>query len=401
MTAASEQSMKGLIILLACIMAMSPLAIDLYLPAMENMATDLSTTMPMMQNTLSIYLLGYACGLILFGPLSDILTRRRLVIFGISGFTVCSFLQGYSQSLEGFMALRFIQAFISSAAIVVIPGTIRERYGKNTAKGLSYVSMVMMLAPMIAPAIGSGLLALSGWGLIFFSLGSYALLILVFAIRFLPERRDEPSQKSLQFFNRYKIVFTRKKAQLDLASSMLVSLAFFSYLTAIPFVYLTVYKLTEFEFSILFGGAVFGLMVAHFINTRLVGKVGSRAMLNGGILVALSFSLTLLLVTLSTNSIVFFVVAVVPLMGSLSIIAVNSDALVLTRFKQQIGTATAVIGVLRFGVGALAGPILAFFHNGTSVVFAGLMFTCIALIAICQLPINMKLAKYKQAQLIK
>lgn len=397
MSQLGEHSLKRLIILLASLMAMSPLAIDLYLPAMPVMAQDFSTTMPMMQNTLSIYLAGYACGLILFGPLSDINPRRKLAIIGVAGFTLCSFAQIFCQSIEAFFALRFAQAFIVSSALVIIPATIREYYGKNTAKGLSYVSMVMMLAPMIAPTIGSVLLSISGWPLIFIALTSYAVVMLVLVIRFLPEKKQRsPKPKSLEFFSRYKLVFTRKKARTDLLTSMVVSLAFFSYITAIPFVYLSVYQLSEFQFSVLFGVAVFALMTAHFINSRLVTKVGSRAMLNGGLLVAMTFSIALVISTVTHAHIAIFVASLLPLMGSLSVIAVNADALVFSRFKMHLGTATAVIGVLRFGVGALAGPILAFFHDGTATVFASLMFSCIAFIAILQLPTNIRLRKYRQ-----
>ncbi len=393
MSKLGEISLKSLIILLACVMAMSPMAIDLYLPAMSVMSQAFSTTMPVMQNTLSVYLIGYASGLVIFGPLSDTLARRTMMLIGITGFALCSFALALSSSIEVFITLRFCQAFICSAALVVIPGTIREKFGKDTAKGLSYVSMVMMLAPMAAPAIGSVLLAMSGWRLIFFSLTGYAITLLVLVYRYLPEKAEPATSKKIEFLSRYKLVFTRKKARYDLASSMIVSLAFFGYLTAIPFVYLDVFHLNEFEFSLLFGTAVFGLMTAHFINSRLVGRHGSRAMLNGGLLVAIVFSSALLLTTLTTNSLTFFVISLIPLMGSLSIIAVNSDALILARFKHQMGTATAVIGVLRFGVGALAGPILAYFHNGTSTVFASLMFSCIVLIALLQLPMNLKIIK--------
>ncbi|QOL26671.1 multidrug effflux MFS transporter [Thalassotalea sp. LPB0316] len=399
MAKAGENSLKSLIFLLASIMAMSPLAIDLYLPAMPVMASELATTMPVMQNTLSIYLLGYACGLVLFGPLSDIRPRRTMVIMGISGFLVCSFAQIFCQTIELFFVLRFVQAFIISSALVVIPATIKEYYGVNTAKGLSYVSMVMMLAPMIAPAIGSILLAVSGWQLIFIALTAYALTMLGLVIRFMPEKKQRQVQpQSLAFFRRYHLVFSRQKARVDLMTSMAVSLAFFAYITAIPFVYLSVYQTSEFTFSALFGSAVFALMTAHFINTRLVGKVGSRAMLNGGLLVALIFSTALVLVTVSRAPISWFVTALLPLMGSLSIIAANADALVYSRFKQHLGTATAVIGVLRFGVGALAGPIMAFFHNGSATVFAALMFSCIALIVLFQLPANLKRMRYRHTQ---
>jgi len=287
------------------------------------------------------------------------------------------------------LSLRFFQAFVSSAATVVIPGTIREYYQKNTAKGLSYVSMIMMLAPMIAPSIGSVLLVVHSWQMIFYVLSLYSIIILLLVARYLPEavRSSAVHDKNISFITRYKIVFSNSEARLDIASSMMISLAFFAYLTAIPFVYLTVFQVTEFNFSLLFGIAVVALMTAHFINTRLVTRKGSRKMLWYGLTLSVIASTALFLVNLFSMSLIFTVLTILPLMGSISMIAVNSDALVLTKFPEQTGTATAVIGTLRFGIGALAGPILAYYYDGSALPFAGLMFVSVLLVLLCQITI--------------
>ena len=395
-----QVSLKLLLPLLASIMALSPLAIDMYLPAMPILAEHLATDIPMVQNSLSIYLLGYALGLILFGPMADKHSRRKLVLFGISGFLVTSLLLPVVANIEQFLSLRFIQAFISSAATVVVPGAIREYYQKNTAKGLSYVSMIMMLAPMIAPSIGSVLLVAHSWQLIFYVLASYSVILLLLVMKYLPDAvrdavRDNTGQIKLgknsetSFLRRYQIVFSNKEARLDILSSMITSLAFFSYITAISFIYITVYLVSEFNFSILFGITVFALMTSHFINTRLVTRKGSRKMLLYGLTVAVISSSALLLVNIFSMPLVFTVLSIMPLMGSISMVSVNSDALVLTKFPEQSGTATAVIGTLRFGIGSLAGPILAYFYDGSAVPFAGLMFSSVLLVLLCQLMIYM------------
>ena len=387
-TAYSAQvSLKLLLPLLASIIALSPLAIDMYLPAMPVLAEYLVTDMPMVQNSLSIYLFGYALGLILFGPMADKYSRRKMVLLGISGFLLASLLLPFVSNIEQFLSLRFLQAFISSAATVVVPGTIREIYQKDTAKGLSYVSMIMMLAPMIAPSIGSVLLVLHSWQLIFFVLSLYSLIVLLLVVKYLPEvvRDYAEKDKQISFLTRYKIVFSNREARLDIASSMMISLAFFAYITAIPFVYLTVFKVSEFSFSILFGITVVALMSAHFINTRLVTRQGSRKMLCYGLTLSVIASPTLFLANLFSMDLIYTVAAILPLMGSISMVAVNSDALVLTKFPQQSGTATAVIGTLRFGIGALAGPILAYFYDGSALPFAALMFVSVLVVLGCQL----------------
>lgn len=376
--------------MLASIIAVSPLAIDMYLPAMPEIALQLNADITEVQNSLSIYLLGYAIGLIMFGPLADKKSRRAMVFFGLSGFVLASFLLPFSQSIEEFQGIRFVQAFISSAATVVVPGTIRELYGKNTAKGLSYVSMIMMVAPMIAPAIGSVLLISLNWQSIFWSLGLYALLILVLAIVYLPESKREKPKNSVSFMQRYKLVFCNKPARFDLLTSMIISLAFFAYITAIPFVYLTVFGVSEMEFSLLFAINIVALMTSHFINTRLVVRKGSRVMLYFGLSVAILSSFMLSVVNYFALPLIYTVLAVLPLMGSISMVAVNADALVLLRFGESSGTATAVIGTLRFGIGSLAGPIMAFFYTGTALPFALLMTVSVFVVVLCQLILRLK-----------
>lgn len=383
-------SFKLLLPLLASIMALSPLAIDMYLPAMPILAEYLATDMPMVQNSLSIYLFGYALGLVLFGPMADKFSRRKMVIFGLSGFLLASLLLPFVSNIEQFLVLRFIQAFVSSAATVVVPSAIREYYQKNTAKGLSYVSMIMMLAPMIAPSIGSVLLIAHSWQMIFYVLSFYSVVILLLVVKYLPEvvkNTIEPG-KEISFVTRYKIVFSNNDARFDIISSMMISLAFFAYITAIPFVYLTVFNVSEFNFSILFGITVLALMSAHFINTRLVVRKGSRKMLKYGLTCALIASITLLVVNCFSLPLVYTVVSILPLMGGISMVAVNSDALVITKFPEHSGTATAVIGTLRFGIGALAGPILAYFYDGTAFPFAVLMFSAVSVVLLCQIKIN-------------
>ena len=386
-------SLKLLLPLLASILAISPLAVDMYLSAMPTLAEHLNTPMSMVQNSLSVYLLGYALGLILFGPMADKYSRRKLVLIGIGGFCIASLLLPFVSNIEQFLTVRFFQAFVSSAATVVVPGAVREYYGKDTAKGLSYVSMIMMLAPMIAPSIGSVLLLAHSWQLIFYVLSAYSFIVLLLVMKYLPDAANiadasgesSPVKAQLSFIQRYKIVLNNAEARLDILTSMMISLAFFAYITAIPYVYLKVFAVSEYTFSLLFALNVFALMIAHFTNTRFVVRMGSRTMLRFGLTLAVLAATALMMVNMLQLPLIFTVMAIFPLMGSISLVAVNSDALILTKFPEHSGTVTAVIGTLRWGIGALAGPILAFFYDGSAKPFALLMFFAVLVVLYCQL----------------
>lgn len=373
--------------LLASIVAITPLAIDLYLPAMLVIANDLQTTMPNVQISLSIYLAGYALGMLFFGPIADELGRRLLAKVGLSLFGISSLALAFCQNIELFWSLRAIQAFTGAAATVVVPGIIRHIYRENTAKGMSYVSMIMMVAPLIAPTLGSLIMGISTWQVIFIVLAGYSFTILALVQIHLI---DIPIFKSKQrglalFFNSYKTVFSRRSALADIASSMFASFAFFCFLTSVPYVYLDFFKVDEQLFGVLFAFNVLALMFGNFMNTRLVPRLGSRKLLFIGLGIGFVAGGALLLFSVMHLSLYFIVATIAPLMMSLGIIASNADSLILMQFEEKSGTATAVIGTLRFGSGALVGPILAFVHPQSAIPFSAMMFSALILILLVQL----------------
>ncbi|WP_055023416.1 MULTISPECIES: multidrug effflux MFS transporter [Shewanella] len=376
-----------LIPMLAAIVAITPLAIDMYLPAMSNIAQTYSTHVTTVQQSLSIYLAGYALGMLTFGPLADRFGRRPLVIFGLSGFTVISFFISICSSIEVFLALRFVQAFIGAAATVVVPGYIKEVYGDNTAKGMSYVSLIMMLAPLLAPSLGSLILELGEWPLIFLSQSCYAialLLIVLFKLK-MPSDKAADTRSKQSFFAAYKTVLTRQGVKVNITCGVLTSFAFFCYLTASPFIYMEVFGLDKTLFAVLFSTNVGALMLANIINSRIVTRYGSSRMLFVATVFGSLAATGLLIVNIVDLSYHYTVAMLIPLMGCLGIMSVNADAIVLMKFKKETGTATAVIGTLRFGFGSLAGPLLAFFYTGTAVPFSALMLISVVMVMACLL----------------
>ncbi len=369
------------LLLLASIIAITPLAIDMYLPAMPVMAAEMNTDIGVIQQSLSIYLAAYGVGMLLFGPLADALGRRPLALGGLLFFSLASFALAFCHDAQWLLVLRAVQAFAGSAATVVVPGIIRALYQENTAKGMSYVSMIMMMAPLIAPAIGSAVLWVGHWQDIFLVLALYASLILVLTWRFLPDPVPVAKGRTPEFLAGYRYVFSNVAARPQIATSMFASFSFFCFLTAVPFVYIKYFGVNEQLFSLLFALNVGMLMLANFSNSRLVGRFGPQRMLNLGLGLALCSAITLCLVNWLELDLIFTVLSIAPLMASLGLVATNADAMILMRFPEHSGTATAVIGTLRFGSGALAGPLLALAYTGTALPFSLLMLG--GVLAIC------------------
>ena len=371
--------------LFACVFAITPLAVDLYLPAMPRIADDLATDITLVQSSLSIYLAGYALGMLIFGPMADHFGRKYFLYGGITAFTIFSFALSYVESIEWFIVLRSLQAFAGGAATVVVPGTIRDLFGENTAKGLAYVSMTMMLAPMLAPSIGSAILIVSDWPMIFSVLSVYSLLVLWWALKkfpLIPTRRSS-SKLSTSIINNYSTVFKNRSCYPFLFSVIFVSFTFFTYITAIPFVYITVYGLSEQMFSLYFGINVGALMLGNLINAKLVSRLGSLKLLRIALVFALLGAAAVVFCVTQGLPVVSVMISIGIMMSGLMVVSVNNDAQVLMCFPSNSGTATAVIGTLRFGCGALAGPALSLFYTGNALPFALMMLA--ALIVVCMI----------------
>ena len=385
----TRESHPYLIVLLAAVIAITPLAVDMYLPAMPDIAQSLNTHIGNVQQSLSIFLAAYASGMLLFGPLADQLGRRPLAIFGLTGFTLSSIGLVFAHNIELFLTLRTTQAFCGAAATVVVPGLVRHLYQEHTAKGMSYLSMMMMLAPLLAPSIGSGILWFSEWRSIFIVLAIYGALIFALVWKWLPEISKpiaaDTEKRNRNFFSGYKIIFSNPQARPMIASMMFGSFAFFCFITAVSFLYINYFGVSEQVFSLLFGLNVFCLMGANFINSRLVTRYGPLRMLRTGLAIGLASALLLCLVNFWHLPIGYTVATVAFLMGSLTLMGTNADAILLMKFPHNSGSTTAVTGTLRFGSGAFAGPLLAFFYTGTAMPFSLLMLAGVMGVLICQI----------------
>jgi DHA1 family bicyclomycin/chloramphenicol resistance-like MFS transporter len=299
----------------------------------------------------------------------------------------------WANSIEWFLIMRAAQAFCGAAATVVVPGIIRHLYKEHTAKGMSYMSLIMMLAPLLAPSIGSGILYFSEWHTIFWVLFGYSAILLFFIWKYLPEPATTNPRESMSFFSGYKTVFAQRSVRPLIGTIIFSSFSFFCYLTAIPFVYIQYFGVSEQLFSLLFAINIGTLMLSNFINSRFVSRCGSPYMVRKALFTGIVLAALLCTVNIFKWDMVYTVILLAPLLGCLTMITTNTDAMILLKFPDHSGTATAVTGTLRYACGALAGPVLALTYTGTPVPFAVLMLAGVISIAFCQLLLIKRVSK--------
>lgn len=381
------------IVMLAALTAMGPLSVDAYLPAMPAIADSLAITIHQVELSLSIYLAAFAFGQLFGGPFSDRFGRRYGVLLGTSLFFAGSIVISLAQGLEALWLGRVIQALGGGIAIVNSSAIIRDvSSGKDSARLLSHMAIIMMLAPLLAPSIGVLFLKFAGWRSIFIFLAAYSLLIFSIFNKRLPETRIKvPStEHSPKLLQRYTMVLKNRKALSYMASQCLAYGGMFAFITASPVVYIKYFQVSETLYPFLFGANILCMVTANRINVFLLRRLMPPSLLTLGQLLQLTAGVILFAyIGLSkTPQLLHVMLLVMFYVGSHGFISSNSTACTVEFFPTNSGTATALIGAFSFLTGAIAGAMVSFLGDGTPWPMAIVMVGC----AMISLPLRYLLA---------
>jgi len=383
---------KRLSILLAIVVALTPFAIDMYLPAMPVMAVYFSTSIDQIEISLPLFLIGFALGQIIGGPISDNYGRKLIGIAGFSLFTVASVLILFAPTVESIWILRFVQAFGGGFGAVIAAAIVRDLYdGKDSAKIFTLIGLIMMVAPLIAPAVGALMLENFGWKSIFVVLAMYAVVQVMIIGLMLPETKTLRLMRGHQRAGPkqvYKMIIARRQSLGYLLCQAFVAGGMFAFLTEAAFMYIEYYGVSTGNFPLLFGANILVMMFFNRLNAKLLDHYSSRQLLKLGLTVSLvSISLLLLLYATGTLSLWSNVLLIMFTLGPLGIIGPNNMVSFLECFSRNSATANAVMGTFQFGLGAIVGLTVSVLHNGSLLPLFSLMFLC-ALIATLVLRIS-------------
>lgn len=374
-----------LFIVLGAIGALTPLAIDMYLPAMPAIARDLGTTAGSVQLTLTAYTAGFAIGQLLHGPLADSYGRRPVMLLGIFLFAVASVFSATTHGIEALTYIRAAQGFAGAAAAVVIQAVVRDMFDREDfARAMSFVTLVVTLAPLVAPLIGGHLAVWFGWRSIFWVLAMFAVVVMAMVVWKVPETLAVENRQPLRFMSTMK-----NYAQLcrnGQAMGLIFAGAFsfsgmFAFLTAGSFVYIDIFGVTPNQFGYLFALNIIAMIAMTSINGRFVRRVGSHAMLRFGLFIQLLAGVGLFVGWTLDWGLWGTVPFVLLFIGTISTIGSNAMGLLLSGYPRIAGTASSLAGTLRFGTGSLIGAVVASMPSDVTWPMILVMATCSVLSA--------------------
>ncbi|NYS60922.1 multidrug effflux MFS transporter [Vreelandella salicampi] len=353
-------------LLVAANTALAPFAIDAYLPAMSSLADSVKASIHHTELSISVFLFGFALGQLLFGPLSDRVGRKPVLMGGLVVFALASLMITQVESLPTLLAWRFVQALGGGACVVNSAAIVRDCFqGREAARVMSTMAMIMMLAPLVAPAVGSLLLYVAGWWLIFVFLAAYAGFLLWLLSTHLPETRDMtlPAASPRQVLRNYASVLTHKEGMGYICAVAASFAGLFAFVTASPFLYLEYFSLSPALYPFVFGVNVVVIALSNRVNIYLLKNRTPQQNLRLGLAVQFFAASALVLMTLlGVASLPLVVVLVMMFTGMIGLITPNAISSLLDHFGHISATATALLGGIQFSSGALAGVMVGLFE---------------------------------------
>jgi DHA1 family bicyclomycin/chloramphenicol resistance-like MFS transporter len=376
-----------LALLLGAFVAVGPLTIDMYLPALPTITAELGTTSAMVQLTLTGTLIGLAIGQLVLGPLSDAFGRRRPLLAGTALYVVASLLVLVAPNIAILGALRVLQGVGTAAGAVIALAVVRDLYtGRPAATMLSRLFLVLGAAPVLAPTLGGELLRFTSWRGIFAVLAVYGVLLLVVGGLGLRETLP-PSRRSTRgvagTLSTYRgLLRDRTFVGLVLVAGLTMA-GLFSYVSGSSFVFQRQFGLDEQQFGLLFGAGAFWLIAATQLNPVVLRRWSpAQVLVAGTVAGAISGAVLLVLAATGTGGLPAVVVPLWAMLFASGLALPNAPALALSRHGESAGSAAALLGAVQFGVGAAVSPVVGLLGNDAAAMGTVILTALVLAIAV-------------------
>ncbi|MCW2592633.1 MAG: drug resistance transporter, Bcr/CflA subfamily [Mycobacterium sp.] len=361
-------SRAKMIVVLGLLVALGPLTIDMYLPALPRIADELSVSSSVAQLTLTGTLAGLALGQLVIGPLSDSLGRRRPLMAGITLHMVASVMCLFAPNIATLGLARGLQGVGAAAAMVVAIAIVGDLYVDNVAATvLSRLMLVLGVAPVVAPSLGAAVLLHASWHWVFAVLVVLAGALLLVAALALPETLPAAHRRPLRVRG---ILATYGELLRDARFVILVLVAalgmsgLFAYIAAAPFVLQGRYGLDQQSFALVFGAGAVALIGATQLNVVLLKRFTPQTIVVWALVASSLAGLFFVgLTAAGVGGLSSFLVPVWLILAAMGLVIPNAPALALSRHPDAAGTSAALLGAAQFGLGAAVAPLVGVLGN--------------------------------------
>lgn len=380
----------GFVALIGSLTLMPAVATDMYLPSLPQVEADLGTTVAGAQFTITGMVLGGALGQLVMGPFSDRVGRRLPALLGLGLHAALSLFCAFAPTIGLLAGLRVLQGLVAAGATVAAIAAIRDRFaGAEAARLLSRLMLVIAVAPLLAPSVGSAVAAVWGWRAVFVVLAVVAALLALVAALALPEtlpveRRQRQGAAGLARGYR-ALLGDRRFVALAVVPGLGMAVIM-GYVAGSPFVLQVQHGLTAGQFSAVFAVGGLVLVAATQTNAALVRRLGPARLLRAGVLGALIAAIGLLVVAvLDVGGVAGLLTPLWLTMGALGFVGANASALAMTRHGERAGTAAATIGFVQAGVAGAVSPLVGLLGGDAVAMAAVILASCALAFAVLAL----------------
>ncbi|WP_252437033.1 Bcr/CflA family efflux MFS transporter [Pseudonocardia humida] len=389
-TTAPETPRLRLVLILGALIALGPLTIDMYLPALPIITDELATTSATVQLTLTGTLLGLGLGQLVIGPLADALGRKRPLLAGTALHVLASVLCLVAPNIAVLGTARLLQGLGAAAGAVIAMAIVRDLYtGRPAATLLSRLILVMGAAPVIAPSLGSWMLSFTSWRGVFAALALYALVLMPVAARLLPEtlpveRRQAPSVRgTLRTYGR--LFHDRTFVGLALVAGLTMS-GMFGYISGASFVFQEEFGLSQQQFALAFSSGAIWLIGATQLNPVVLRRFEPRQILSAAVATGAVAAALMLALAVAGAGLLGVLLPLWLALFAAGFALPNAPVVALARHGETAGTAAALLGAMQFGIGAIVSPMVGVLGNDSvamaAVIAGGLGLALIVLVAV-------------------
>lgn len=353
------------ILLLALLTALGPLSIDMYLPALPQMAHEFGVSTQMIANTLPAYFFGLAIGQLIYGPVSDRVGRKIPLYFGLSLYALASLVCACVENEWALIAARIFQALGGCVGVVMARATIRDRLDMEaSAQAFSSMMIVMGLAPILAPIFGAWILHFFAWQAIFVCLAIVGVICCLCVHFFFKESLAVERRLKLsanQVITLYAAILKDRSFRIPMFAGCLTGAALFCYISSAATVFMGQYGLSQQQFSYAFAVNAGGIMLMSSINKHLNTRMGIFQRLCLGGFIQCTGALLIVLTGIMTQAPLWILmVGLFLAVSGIGLTGPNAMALAMSKQGARAGTASAIMGSMQFACGLLGGIILNF-----------------------------------------